>query len=50
MKTLKRFGLARRILAGWMLQTVLIVLLFSVAMHESTELMEDNLVDDILRD
>lgn len=50
MKTMKRFGLAHRILAGWMLQTVLIVLLFTVAMHESTELMEDNLVSDILRD
>ena len=50
MKTLKRFGLARRILAGWMLQTVLIVVLFSLAMHESTEFMERNLVSDILKD
>ena len=37
-------------IAGWMLQTVLIVSLFTVAMHESTEFMEDNLVSDILRD
>ena len=50
MKNLKRFGLARRILVGWMLQTVLIVTLFSVAMHESTEFMEDNLLSDILKD
>lgn len=32
------------------MQTVLIIGLFSVAMHESTELMEDNLVSDILKD
>lgn len=50
MKTVKRFGLAKRILLGWMMQTVLIIGLFSVAMHESTELMEDNLVSDILKD
>ena len=50
MKTLKRFGLAQRILFGWMTQTILIIGLFSVAMHESTELMEDNLVSDILKD
>lgn len=50
MRTLKRFGLAQRILMGWMAQTVLIIGLFSIAMHESTELMEDNLVSDILKD
>ena len=50
MKILKRFGLAQRILLGWMAQTILIIGLFSVAMHESTELMEDNLVSDILKD
>ena len=50
MKILKRFGLAQRILMGWMAQTILIIGLFSVAMHESTELMEDNLVSDILKD
>ena len=50
MITLKRFGLAQRILAGWMAQTVLIIVLFSIAMHESTEFMERNLVSDMLKD
>ena len=50
MRPRKRFGLAQRILFGWMAQTVLIIVLFSVAMHESTEFMEDNLVSDILKD
>ena len=50
MKTLKRFGLAQRILLGWIAQTILIIVLFSLAMHESTEFMEENLVKDILKD
>lgn len=50
MKTLRRFGLAQRILLGWIAQTILIIGLFSLAMHESTEFMEENLVRDILKD
>ena len=36
----KPWGLGKKLLTGWMLQTLAIISLFSVAMHESTEWME----------
>ena len=47
---LKHFGLAHRLLIGWLCQTLLIVVLFSFAMHESTEFMERNLISNILEE
>ena len=47
---LKHFGLTHRLLVGWLCQTLLIVLLFSFAMHESTEFMERNLISNILEE
>ena len=46
----KHFGLTHRLLLGWLCQTLLIVLLFSFAMHESTEFMERNLISNILEE
>ena len=47
---LKHFGLAHRLLIGWLCQTLLIVVLFSFAMHESTEFMERYLISNILEE
>lgn len=46
----KPWGLGKKLLTGWMLQTLAIISLFSVAMHESTEWMEKSLVSDMLHD
>lgn len=46
----KPWGLGKKLLTGWMLQTLAIISLFSVAMHKSTEWMEKSLVSDMLHD
>lgn len=42
----KSFGLAQRIFLGFGLQLLLIVGIYAVAMTQSTEFMENNLVSD----
>ena len=46
----KSFGLAQRIFLGFALQLLLIVGIYSVAMMQSTEFMENNLVSEMLRE
>ena len=46
----KSFGLAQRIFLGFGLQLLLIVGIYAVAMTQSTEFMENNLVSDMLRE
>lgn len=46
----KSFGLARRIFLGFALQLLLIVGIYAIAMTQSTEFMENNLVSDMLRE
>ena len=46
----RTFGLAQRIFLGFGLQLLLIVGIYAVAMTQSTEFMENNLVSDMLRE
>lgn len=46
----KSFGLAQRIFLGFGLQLLLIVGIYTVAMTQATEFMENNLVSDMLRE
>ncbi len=46
----KKIGLAQRIFLGFGLQLLLIVGMYTVAMTQSTEFMENNLVSDMLRE
>lgn len=46
----KSFGLAQRIFLGFGLQLLLIVGIYAVAMTQSTDFMENNLVSDMLRE
>lgn len=46
----KSFGLAQRIFLGFGLQLLLIVGVYTVAMTQATEFMENNLVSDMLRE
>lgn len=46
----KPFGLAQRIFLGFALQLLLIVGIYSVAMMQSTEFMENVLVSEMLRE
>lgn len=46
----KSFGLAQRIFLGFVLQILLIVGIYAIAMMQATEFMENNLVSDMLRE